>query len=68
MWILRHEFEQPGGSETTESSRWALPRQALEIPSLGVKNSRDRIYGEQRQSVFIWYSLGMPLALSPVCD
>lgn len=62
------EFEQSDGSEAMEFSRWALPRQALEIPSLAVKSSRDGICGEQRQSVFIWYSLGTPLAFSPVCD
>lgn len=52
MWRVRDEFEQSGGSETTESSTWALPRQALEIPSLAVKNSRDRICGGQRQYLF----------------
>lgn len=68
MWRARDEFEQSGGSETMESSRWALPRQVIEIPSLLVKNSQDRIYGEQTQSIFIWYSLGTPLVFSPVCD
>lgn len=64
VWRVRDEIEQSGGSEATESSRWALPRQVLEIPSLAVKNSQDRIYGDQIQSGFIWYSLGTPLSLA----
>lgn len=62
MCVKRDEFEQADGSETTESPRLTLPRQALEIPSLAVKKDQDRIYGEQRHSAFIGHSLGMPVA------
>lgn len=68
MWKVRGEFEQSDGSETTESPRLMLHRQALEIPSLAVKNGQDRICGEQRQPTFIGHSLGTPPAFSPIGD
>lgn len=47
------EFEQSGGSEAMEFSRWALPRQALEIPSLAVKNVRQDLRRAETVSIYL---------------
>lgn len=53
MWKVRDELEQSDGSETTERPGLTLPRQALEISPLAVKNGQDKICEEQTVSIYL---------------
>lgn len=53
VWKVRDELEQSDGSETTERPGLTLPRQALEISPLAVKNGQDKICEEQTVSIYL---------------